>query len=141
MPQQPISPSDLTIHFRLTIIFQIGKVFLALQVVKFNVDSGVRRGTDIDNARWCARLQGIEQQLGETKTFLFKIVGSAHAFTCILAYHRLFAFREEWTPIKLKNTIKQGKWQGFWGLATRSIFSFLTGSVILRASWSRERIN
>jgi hypothetical protein len=44
-----------------------------------------------------------------TKTFLFKRGGSAHAFACILASHRLFAFREERTPIKLNNTIKQGK--------------------------------
>ncbi len=28
---------------------------------------------------------------------------------CILASHRLFAFREQRTLIKLKNTIKQGK--------------------------------
>ena len=43
-------------QLRLTIISQIGILFLALQVVKFNADRGVLRGTDIDNARWCARL-------------------------------------------------------------------------------------
>src|SRR2546427_8078557 len=54
-------------QLRLTIISQIGIVFLALQVVKFNGDIGVRGGTDIDNACWCARLQGLEQQLAEQK--------------------------------------------------------------------------
>jgi hypothetical protein len=50
------------------------------------------------------------------KTFLFKRAGSGHALACILASHRLFAFREERTSIKLKNTTKQGKWQDFWFL-------------------------
>src|SRR2546425_12273961 len=48
-------------------LFPYTTLFLALQVVKFNADIGVLRGTDIDNACWCARLQGLEQQLGEQK--------------------------------------------------------------------------
>ncbi len=54
-------------QLRLIIISQIGILFLALQVVKFNGGIGVLRGTDIDNARWRTRLQSIEQQLGKQK--------------------------------------------------------------------------
>jgi hypothetical protein len=47
------------------------------------------------------------------KTLLFKRAASSHAFACILAAHRFFAFGEEQISIKLKSIMKKGQKQGF----------------------------
>src|SRR5258708_33281155 len=51
------------------------------------------------------------------RRFFSRLGGSEQALACILASHRLFAFREDRTLVKLKSTIKARQMARFSGLS------------------------